>query len=140
MPLIVKSVLREGIALRADITPMYISVENKYLSRQYQIRPLTSWWVKGEILRVNKITGMPSEEEKKVFEQYVVGKHVRLYLVPALLMPYDYLYFDSDSWAILRDAGVFPGEYELEVKLHELISEQEGKTIKLYPYRDVFAG
>jgi len=119
---------------------MYISVESEYLSRQYQLRPTTSWWVKGEILRVIKITGMPSEEEKRVFEQYVVGKHVRLYLVPAFLLPYDYLYFDSDSWAILRDAGVFPDEYELEVKLYELINEQKGKVIELYPYRDVLAG
>ena len=80
-----------------------------------------------------------SDEERKVFEEHVVGRTVRFYLTPALLTGYDNLYFDEDSWSILRDVGVFPHEYKLRVKLSKLIIEPEGKTIKLYPYRDVVA-
>ncbi len=139
MPLIVEDALREGVRLLEGVSPICISVNSKYLSRQYGPPILATCWVKGEILGVSKVSGTLSDEERKVFEEYVVGKTVRFYLSPGFLTPYDTLYFDENSWSILRDVGLFPSEYRLKVKLSKLIIEPEGKTINLYPYRDIVA-
>ncbi|RLF02118.1 MAG: hypothetical protein DRJ59_04460 [Thermoprotei archaeon] len=139
MPLIVEDTLHEGLMLRKGTSPMYISVNNRYLSRQYGLSLAATHWVEGEVLEVSRILGTLSDEEMKVFEKYVIGKTVRFYLVLGILTPYDNLYFDENSWSILRDVGIFPGEYKLRVKLFKLIIEPEGKIISLYPYRDIIA-
>ena len=138
MPLIVESTLYEGFKPRGDVSPMYISVSNKYLSKQYR-PPIATCWVEGEILEVSRISGTLSDDERRAFEKYVIGKTVRFYLAPGILTPYDNLYFDENSWSILRDVGIFPGEYKLRIKLLKLIIEPEKKVINLYPYRDVAA-
>ena len=139
MPLIVEDTLHEGLMLRNDVSPVYISVDSKYLSRQYETTILGTYWVEGEILEVSKVLDTLSDEERRVFEEHVVERAVRFYLLPAFLVGYDSLYFDRDSWSILRDAGVFPREHKLRVKLFRLIIEPEGKAITLYPYRDIVA-
>ena len=137
MPLIVEDTLREGIAPQMGVSPMYICVDSKYLSKQYRVPFLVKCWLEGEILEVSRFLGELSIEERRVFKEHVVGKHVKLYLMQAFITAYDNLYFDDNSWAILRDAGVFPGEHKLKVRLSKLIIEPERKTLSLYPYRDI---
>jgi len=139
MPLIIEDILRRGASPQKGVSPMYISVYSKYLSRQYNLLPSTKYWVEGEILGVSRVLDTLSDEEKEILEKYVVGRSVKFYLIVGILIPYDHFYFDEDSWSILRDVGVFPDEYKLRVKLSKLIVETEGKTINLYPYRDVIA-
>ena len=72
----------------------------------------------------------------------MLGREVRFYLVPGILSFYDSLHFDGDSWAVLRDCGVFPGEYRVRVRLLrvEVRNRESGGTVEvmeLYPYRDV---
>ncbi|OYT47300.1 MAG: hypothetical protein B6U85_05575 [Desulfurococcales archaeon ex4484_42] len=86
MPLIVESTLYEGFKPRGDVSPMYISVSNKYLSKQYR-PPIATCWVEGEILEVSRISGTLSDDERRAFEEYVIGKTVRFYLAPGILHP-----------------------------------------------------
>lgn len=135
MPLIVEDILRSGFVVRSDVSPVYIIVSAKYLSRQYLLQPLQTYWVEGTILAVEKATGALSEEEKAVFEKHVFNKEVRLLLVPGPLIGYDSLYFDLNSWALLRDAGIFPGDYKVKIKLLRMATGE--KTLDLYPYRNI---
>ncbi|WP_069807871.1 hypothetical protein [Vulcanisaeta thermophila] len=83
-----------------------------------------------------------SDNERRVIEEHVIGKELRLLLMPGLLTYYDNLYFDEESRAILRDVGVFPDEYRIKVRLTEVEVRSGAETkgvLKLYPYRDIEA-
>lgn len=141
MPLVVSSLLKRGFSVRTGVSPIYISVDKKYLSQQYELTNLlASYWVYGSILDVSKLREPLSSDERKIFEEHVLGKDVKFYLVPGLLVYYDSLYFDEDSWRILRDAGVFPDEYRVKVKLTKVEISEPGKPareVELYPYRSI---
>jgi len=140
--LIVSSILRREWTLRGDVSSMCIYVDKKYLSQQYELTSLSAeYWVYGTIIDVSRVHGLLPSVEKEVIERHVVGKSVRLYLVPAILSDYDKLYFDEDSWSILRDVGIFPNEYKIKMKLLKVEVKVEGRVreVSLYPYRDVEA-
>jgi len=142
MPLFVSSVLRRSFSLRADVSPVYVCVDGKYLSRQYGLTDLaTEYWVRGTVVGVWRVYGSLSSAEREVIEKYVVGKGVRLYLVPGILTHYDSLYFDEGSWSVLRDVGIFPDEYRVRLKLLKVVVGAGGevKEVSLYPYRDIEA-
>jgi len=142
MPLVVSSVLRRDWALRPDVSSVCIYVDKKYLSQQYGLTLLANNWVHGSIVDVSKVYGPLSDAEREALEKHVIGKSVRLYLVPGILTAYDKLYFDKESWSVLRDAGVFPDEYKVKMKLLKVEIETAGKVVEevnLYPYRDVEA-
>ncbi len=128
--------------MRADVSPVYVCVDGKYLSRQYGLTDLaTEYWVRGTVVGVWRVYGSLSSAEREVIEKYVVGKGVRLYLVPGILTHYDSLYFDEDSWSVLRDVGIFPDEYRVRLKLLKVVVSAGGevKEVSLYPYRDIEA-
>jgi len=145
MPLIVEDVLRYGVSLRDGVTAMYIMVESTFLSKQYNIPLpiLMNAWVEGVILDVDKVSGELTSEERAILESHVIGKAVRFYVVAGLFSPYDELYFDESSWAPLRDAGLFPWQYKIKVKLESLsiedVASGKKKKLALYPYRDITA-
>jgi len=142
MPLIVSSVIRKGWSFRSDVSSICIYVDKKYLSQQYELTSFTAtYWVHGSIVDVSKVYGPLSSTEKEILERYVIGKSVRLYLVPGIITGYDMLYFDKESWNILRDAGVFPDEYRVKMRLVKVkVEAVEGvKEVNLYPYRDIEA-
>ncbi len=66
---------------------------------------------------MSKIRGPLPSVEREVIEKHVIGRSARLYLVLSILTSYVKLYFDRDSRAIVRDAGVFPDEYGAELRL-----------------------
>ncbi len=105
MPLIVEDIIKEGLTLAKGVSPFYIEVESKYLSRPYQLSITDRYWAKGIVLDVSKTTGPLPREEEEVIRKHVLGKNIRLFILPALLTAYDRLYFDEESWSILRDAG-----------------------------------
>jgi len=140
--LIVSSVLRRDWPQRGDVSSICIYVDKKYLSQQYELTSLiTDYWVHGNIVDVSKVYGSLSSAEREIIEKHVIGKSVRLYLVPGVIVGYDKLYFDKESWSILRDAGIFPDEYRVKLKLLrvEIKTAGEVKEVDLYPYRDVEA-
>mgnify|MGYP001772862445 CR=1 FL=1 len=100
----------------------------------------TEYWVYGTILDVSKLAEPLSSDEKRVLEEHVLERDVRLYLVPGFLIYYDSLYLDKDSWKIFRDAGVFPDEYRVKIKLLRAEIREAGKPfreVELYPYRAI---
>lgn len=142
MPLIVSSILHRGWSLRRDLSSIHIYVDKKYLSQQYELTYfLNEYWVYGNIIDVQRVYGSLSSTEKEVFEKHVIGRNVKLFLVPGILIINDSLYFDNESWSILRDAGVVPDEYRVKMKLIKVeIKEASGfRELDLYPYRDIVA-
>jgi len=140
VPLIVSSKLHRGWSLRNDVSSVYIYVDKKYLSQQYELTLLgAEYWVHGTILDVSKVYGLLTNAEREIIEKYVIGRSARLYLTPGIFMGYDKLHFDTESWSILRDAGIFPGEHKVKLKLLkvEVKGLAEVKEVNLYPYRDV---
>jgi len=99
------------------------------------------YWIHGTIVDVSKVYGPLTGAEREVLERHVIGRGVRLYLVPGVLTGYDKLHFDRESWSVLRDAGVFPDEYRVKLRLLkvEVKAAGEVKEVNLYPYRDVEA-
>jgi len=142
VPLIVSSKLHREWSLRDDVSPVCIYVDKKYLSQQYGLTLLNvEYWVHGTILDLSKAYGLLTSAEREVIEKYVVGRSARLYLIPGILLGYDKLHFDTESWSMLRDAGVFPDEYKVKLKLLRVEVKRlaEVREVSLYPYRDVEA-
>jgi len=136
MPLIVSSILHKSWPPRGDVSPMCVYVDKKYLSQQYELTLVTEdYWVYGTVVDVSKVYGPLPSAEREILERHVIGRSVRLYLVPGILVGYDTLCFDKESWGMLRDAGVFPDEYRVKLKLLKV--EVKGREVGLYPYRDV---
>jgi len=142
VPLVVSSVLRREWSLRDDVSPMCVYVDKRYLSQQYELTSYAvEYWVHGAIVDVSKVYGPLTSAEREVLERHVIGRGVRLYLVPGVLTGYDKLHFDRESWGVLRDAGVFPDEYRVRLKLVKVeVKTPKGvEEVSLYPYRDVEA-
>jgi len=141
--LIVKNTIKQGAIPFTDVSPFYINVDAKYLSRQHQIPFFSISFADGQILEVSKLIEPLTSEEKTIFTKHVVGKEVRFYVSRAVLVAYDSLYLDNSSWSILRDVGIFPDEYELKVRINkiEVSPRPEGQkqVLEVYPYRDVEA-
>ncbi len=97
---------------------MRVYVDRKYLSQQYELIPFSAeHWVHGAVIDVSKIRGPLPSVEREVIEKHVIGRSARLYLVLSILTSYVKLYFDRDSRAIVRDAGVLTDEYRAELRL-----------------------
>jgi len=85
-------------------SPFYISVDKRYLSEPFMISVLARATAKATILGVSKVSAQLTPDEKKVFEEHVVGREVSLFVAPgAFVSIYDALYFHEESWALLRD-------------------------------------
>ncbi len=141
MPLIIEDIIKESTTPRSDVTSFCVEIENRYFSKQYNLKIYDANWAEGMILDISKTSSELSKEEREVFEKYVIGKNVRLYIVPGIFTPFDKLYFDEKSWSILRDAAIFPYEYRVKIKIERIIIEdlitKTSKSINVYPYRDV---
>ncbi|ACB39441.1 hypothetical protein Tneu_0496 [Pyrobaculum neutrophilum V24Sta] len=139
--LIVESPVRRGYVMRGGLSQMFLEVDSKYLSEQYSIGLFVEAWAEGEVLGVRRVGGVLSAEEEGAFREHVVGRRVRLYVIPGVFSGVDQLYFDESSWSIFRDAGVFPDEYQVVVRLEKVVVKPDGavRELALYPYRDVVA-
>jgi len=140
VPLVVSSIIRKGWSFRSDVSSICVLVDKKYLSEQYELKYFIEvYWVYGSIIDVVNVHKPLTSIEKEVFEKHVIGRNIKLYLVPGFFTAYDTLYFDNNSWSILRDVGVFPDDYKVKLKLVRV--EIQGVTgvreLELYPYRDI---
>lgn len=134
MPLIVESILEKGLP-HAVHSGIYLSVPKKYLFDPYNLKVLETYEVEGEILDVRKIHGELVGDEVKIKE--LVGTSLKFILFTNIIGSYDYLYITEDSWSIIRDYGVLPGDFILKVKLtHIKIGE---RVVEIYSKRDVIA-
>jgi len=98
VPLIVSSILRREWSFREDVSSVCVYVDKKYLSQQYELTSLTAdYWVHGSIVDVLKVYGSLSAAEREVLEKHVIGRSVKLFLVPGILTAYDKLCFDRES-------------------------------------------
>lgn len=140
MPLVLESIIYNYWSLKPSVVPYCLKIDQKYIYEQYLLNALDIIWIEGEVLDVKKITGELSEDEKRVFREYVIGKKIKLLYLHRILSLYDYMCFSEESWSIFRDVGAFPEEYSLRVKLNKIINETKNQTIDLYPYRDIYAG
>ena len=73
--LIVSSVIREGFAVRDGVSSMYIDVDRRYLSSQYELRfsPAVEYWVYGEVVGVLRVGGSLSDEERGFWRDMCLG-------------------------------------------------------------------
>ena len=142
MGLVVRDVVRRGASMAEGVSPFFISVDKRYLSEPYMLTVLTRINASATILDVGRVGAPLSSEERRVFEEHVIGKKVLLHVSPGgFAASRDALYFCEESWALLRDAGVLPEEYEVKVRVTELtireLSTGEERRVEVYPYRDV---
>ena len=114
--------LKEGFLKEEGASMVYIEIDKKYLSKAYEL-PRNSKIV-GEIIDIQ--TG-------KEFEGELKGKEISFILIPTFGTT-DYLYLSKDSWRILRDYAILPGESLINVKLEKAVVNE--KEILLYPKRD----
>jgi hypothetical protein len=134
VPLIVESILEKGFSYGVH-SGFYLLVPKKHLSDPYNLKILETYEVEGEVLDVKKVYGELVGDEVKVKE--LVGTLLKFILTPSIIGSYDYLYITEESWSILRDYGVLPGDFILKVKLIRIkIGE---KVVDIYPKRDVIA-
>jgi len=108
-----------------------LQVQKRYLSAPYALPGGSS--LKGTILEIAKL-GKVSEEDTKAIGQ-LTGKEVK-FVVHTTWVGSDYLLLSAQSWSILRDYAILPDEwYQFKIRLEE--AEVDGKTVKLYPVRDL---
>ena len=132
--MIVESTLEKGLSYGVH-SGFYLLVPKKYLFDPYNLKIFETYEVEGEVLDVKKVYGELVGDEVKVKE--LVGAPLKFILTPSVIGSYDYLYITEESWSILRDYGVLPGDFILKVKLTRIKIEE--KVVDIYPKRDVIA-
>ncbi len=111
-----------------------LEVRKVNLSQAYELEDGTI--VSGEILAIKG--GGLTEKEKEIIKE-IEGKEIDLILWVSALGSVDWLYISKNSWLIFRDYAILPGMgYTLKVKLRE--AKYEGKTVPIFPKRDVIEG
>ncbi len=133
MALMVKGQLYSGVLPPLGATKAYIVVLKKYLSEPYELRDRTV--LIGELVDVERLTGFGPTKDPNLPLSELKGKSLKFILRLGLLGEYDELYISKDSWPLLRDYGILPGEYLLTVKITKAIVDN--KEIEIYPKRDI---
>ena len=116
----------EGIAVPEHAVNISLLVPKDHLSTPYELHDDAI--IHGEILEIEEIG-----KEFKADE--LIGREIEFKLQLGYLGYHDWLYFSKDSWPLLRDYGILPGQFEITVRLKEI--GIDGKTVAIYPKRDV---
>lgn len=127
--------LKEEERWYENATSLYLRILKKYLSQPYELPGGTV--VKGKITEIKGIAELLSEKELEAMKE-IIGKEVEFILGVAFLGSYDYLFIAKSSWSILRDYGIIPEEFVIEVTLTEI--ELNGEIVEIYPKRDIRLG
>ncbi|MEA3281364.1 MAG: hypothetical protein U9Q68_02225 [Euryarchaeota archaeon] len=129
MGLILKKVLHSGgVFVPEGAVNIFLSVPKSFLSAPYELQDDAV--VLGEVLGVEEVGGEFEADE-------MIGKGIELVLRQGYLGSDDWLHFSRNSWPLLRDYGIFPDYFRITVILKEI--RIAGKTIPIYPKRDVMA-
>ena len=111
-----------------------LEVRKINFSQAYEL--LDGTIVTGEILEIKG--GGLTDKEKEIVKE-IEGKGIEFILWVSALGSVDWLYISKNSWLIFRDYAILPGMgYTLKVKLTE--AKSEGKTVPIFPKRDVIEG
>lgn len=133
MALILKRWLLSGSLLVPEgAVDAYLVVPKSKLSTPYNL-PANSILI-GKITGIERVGGGLSEEEKEV-AQKIIGNTIEFILLVLLLGTNDILHITNNSWPILRDYGILPMEYAIEVRLKE--AKFDEKSVEIYPGRDI---
>ena len=135
MPLLVRDIIKQGIPL-PNASNIYITVDSKYLSVPFSILIFDSAVCYGEIIDISRVLKAKTPPELRELH----GKRISMRIVPGVILGVDFLYFESESWSLLRDYGVIPNEYEITVKILQLEKRVAcGKVEKydVFPKREV---
>ncbi len=129
MGLILKKVLKSaGVFVPEGAVNVFLRVPKSFLSAPYELQDDAV--VLGEVLGVEEVGGAFEADE-------LIGKEIELVLRQGYLGSDDWLHFSRNSWPLLRDYGIFPDYFQITVILKEI--RIDGKTIPIYPKRDVVA-
>lgn len=132
MGLILKSYLKTGYASAEGISKQHFSVPRRVLSDPYN---LSNWdAIAGKILEVDSIFTSTLEDIAALNQ--LKDKEIILSLYKLFLGTYDDLYLETESWEMIREYGIIPGQYNFKLKLTTVVTY--GVTIEIYPKRDVF--
>jgi len=104
------------------------------LSQAYELPDGTI--VTGEILEIKG--GGLTDKEKEIVKE-IEGRGIEFILWVSALGSVDWLYISKNSWLIFRDYAILPGMgFVIKVELRE--AKYEGKTVPIFPKRDVIEG
>jgi len=132
MGLILTRILYSVDASLENASRIFIWVPRRALSLPYEL-PMYSI-LKGEILNVDTAEAVISGDLKKILEE-LRAKPIEFILFKRKTGSQDALFLSSDTWPTLRDYGVLPEQYEIEVRICE--ARFDDKTVDIYPKRDV---
>jgi hypothetical protein len=129
MGLILKKVLKSGgIFVPEGAVNIFLRVPKSLLSVPYEL--------KDDAVILGEIMGIEGVGEEFEADE-MIGKEIELILRQGYLGSDDWLHFSRKSWPLLRDYGIFPDYFQVTVILKEI--RIDGKTIPIYPKRDVMA-
>lgn len=131
MGLIVRRVLKAITASPTGATPIFIWLPKRALSSPYQLT--TGAIIEGKILDLEDVSRISTAEDAEIFNQ-LVGEPIEFALVTRKVGD-DALFITADSWPTLRDYGVLPDQFEIEVAINKTRFDTE--TVEIYPKRDV---
>jgi len=135
MGLIIERVLHEGLVTAPDgAENIYLNVQKQYLSRYYDLPNDTK--IMGEIKDINRAFGELKDEEQ-LLKKEIPGNKITFILKLLSIGTDDYIYISKESWDRFKDYGIFPSQFKLIVDL--TLAKIDGKTIQLFPKRDVMA-
>ena len=111
-----------------------LEVRKINLSQAYELPDGTI--VTGEILEIKG--GGLTDKEKEIVKE-IEGRGIEFILWVSALGSVDWLYISKNSWLIFRDYAILPGMgFVIKVELRE--AKYEGKTVPIFPKRDVIEG
>jgi hypothetical protein len=116
------------------ISNAYLAVPKNYLSLPFNIT--RGQYVDATILEIVHFPDFPTSQ-KTAMEKELIGSKVRFLLTVSQVGSEDLLFFDSSSWAKLRDYGIILTDYLIKIRIIDIV--QDGKEIEVYPKRDVEA-
>ena len=134
MGLILRCVLHSVDTSLEGSSTVFIWVPKRVLSSPYQLPRGTL--LSGEIIEVDDVSRVFSGEEERLFSQ-LKGKPIDFFLLKRKVGD-DAWFLSSSSWSTLRDYGVLPEDFELEVVIRR--ARFDDTTAEIYPKRDVRIG
>lgn len=132
MGLILRRVLYSIDASLEGASRVFIWVPKRTLSQPYEL-PMYSI-LQAKILEVALRERGLSAEEKKIFDE-LIGKPIDFILVLRKTGTDDALFISSSTWPTLRDYGVLPEQFEIELKIEK--ARFDDKILSIYQKRDV---
>jgi len=113
---------------------IFIPLPKRFLSEPYNLESFKYYIVEGELLDIEILEKSIDEKLIERVQNELKGKKLTFYL-RVEFGKIDSLYLSEDSWKIIRDYGILPGNAKLKVKLTSI--EIDGKKEEIYPKRDI---